>query len=99
MAERLLFGGPAANYQTFEYAGTADEALGQLDAGYAGWIKGVSSFGADGLAQPSGPAAGPYAASPMAALVLHINREVIHHGAEIALLRDLYQHHARNGRC
>jgi hypothetical protein len=26
----------------------------------------------------------------MAALVLHIHREVIHHGAEIALLRDLY---------
>jgi hypothetical protein len=27
----------------------------------------------------------------MAALVLHINREVIHHGAEVALLRDLYR--------
>jgi hypothetical protein len=27
--------------------------------------------------------------------VLHVNREVIHHGAEIALLRDLYRHHAR----
>jgi hypothetical protein len=26
----------------------------------------------------------------MAALVLHISREVIHHGAEIALLRDLH---------
>jgi hypothetical protein len=26
----------------------------------------------------------------MAELILHINREVIHHGAEIALLRDLY---------
>ncbi len=26
----------------------------------------------------------------MAALVLHINREMLHHGAEIALLRDLY---------
>lgn len=25
-------------------------------------------------------------------LVLHINREVIHHGAEIAVLRDLYVH-------
>ena len=25
-------------------------------------------------------------------LVLHINRELIHHGAEIALLRDLYVH-------
>jgi hypothetical protein len=28
----------------------------------------------------------------MTALILHINREVIHHGAEIALLRDLYVH-------
>ncbi|GAA1040446.1 hypothetical protein GCM10009557_61800 [Virgisporangium ochraceum] len=28
---------------------------------------------------------------PMAMLVLHVNREVIHHGAEIALLRDLYR--------
>ena len=26
----------------------------------------------------------------MAALVLHIHREVLHHGAEISLLRDLY---------
>jgi hypothetical protein len=26
----------------------------------------------------------------MATLVLHIHREVIHHGAEISLLRDLY---------
>jgi hypothetical protein len=28
----------------------------------------------------------------MAALVLHIHREVIHHGAEVSLLRDLYLH-------
>ncbi len=28
----------------------------------------------------------------MAGLVLHINREAIHHGAEIALLRDLWAH-------
>jgi DinB superfamily len=91
----LLFGGPHADYRTFEYAGTADEALSQLDAGYAGWIKGVGSFGEDGLAQRSGPAAGPYADSPMGALVLHINREVIHHGAEICLLRDLYRQEER----
>lgn len=26
-----------------------------------------------------------------AELVLHINREMLHHGAEIALLRDLYR--------
>ena len=45
-----------------------------------------------GLAEPCGPAEGPYAEESMATLVLHINREVIHHGAEIALLRDLYVH-------
>jgi hypothetical protein len=28
----------------------------------------------------------------MATLVLHINREVIHHGAEIACIRDLCVH-------
>ncbi len=28
----------------------------------------------------------------MAALVLHINRELIHHLSEVCLLRDLYMH-------
>ena len=46
----------------------------------------------DGLAEPCGPAEGPWAERPRAELVLHINRELIHHGAEIALLRDLYAH-------
>jgi hypothetical protein len=27
----------------------------------------------------------------MAELIVHINREVMHHGAEICLLRDLYR--------
>ena len=33
---------------------------------------------------------GPYADYPFSALILHINREMIHHGAEIACIRDLY---------
>jgi hypothetical protein len=33
----------------------------------------------------------PFPEEPMAGLVLHISREVIHHGAEISLLRDLYR--------
>jgi DinB superfamily len=84
------FGGPPADYQTFEYAGSAAGALSQLDHGYAAWVKGVRSLDADALARPCGPAEGPFADASMASLVLHINREVIHHGAEIALLRDLY---------
>lgn len=84
------FGGPPADYQTHRYAGTAAGALSQLDEAYAAWIRGVRGLGPDGLAQPCGPAEGPFADHPMGALVLHINREVIHHGAEVALLRDLY---------
>lgn len=84
------FGGPPADYPTFAYAGTAADALGQLDAAYGAWTAGVRGLGADGLARPCGPAEGRWADRPMAALVLHITREVVHHGAEIALLRDLY---------
>ncbi len=50
----------------------------------------MRGLGAAGLAEPCGPAEGPFAEFSMAALVLHIHREVIHHGAEISLLRDLY---------
>ncbi|GDY32260.1 DinB family protein [Gandjariella thermophila] len=89
------FGGPPVDYQTFDYPGTAAEALALLDRGYAAWIGGVRGLGEEGLARPCGPAEGPYADLPMAALVLHIHREVIHHGAEIALLRDLYLHRDR----
>jgi hypothetical protein len=86
------FGGPPMDYQTFEFAGSAAQALAQLDDAYAGWINGVRGLGGEGLARPCGPAEGPYAEHPLAELVLHINREAIHHGAEIALLRDLYRH-------
>lgn len=88
------FGGPACSYQTFPYAGTANESLHQLDAAYSAWMAGVRGLGADGLAKPCGPAEGPYAELSMAALVLHIHREAIHHGAEVSLLRDLYAHRA-----
>ena len=81
-----------ADYLEWEYAGTADAALAQLDEAYATWVAGVRALGEDGLQRPCGPAEGPWADHSMAELVLHINREVIHHGAETALLRDLYAH-------
>jgi hypothetical protein len=85
------FEGPAMSWRDFDYAGTANDALAQLDDVYFAWIKGVRGLGPDGLIRPCGPAEGPYADYPLAALVLHINREALHHGAEIALLRDLYR--------
>ena len=95
------FGGPdignaeSESWRNFTYAGRAKQALEQLDEEYARWIAGVRALSADGLERPCGPREDPYGDEPMAALVLHANREVIHHGAEITLLRDLYRHHAR----
>ena len=85
------FGGPAMDYMSFGYAGTASEALAQLDEVYAGWIAGVRGLDGSALAEPVGPSEGPWADHSTAELVLHINREAVHHLAEIALLRDLYR--------
>jgi hypothetical protein len=81
------FGGPPVDYFTHHYAAGAREALDQLDEAYAAWCAGVREVD---LEQPCGPSEGPYAEEPMAVLVLHIHRELLHHGAEIALLLDLH---------
>src|SRR5699024_8212793 len=86
------FGFRQCDYLTWDYAGTADEALSQLDETYAAWLAGVRALDSEALARPVGEAEGPFAEHPMAELVLHINREAIHHLAEIALLRDLWVH-------
>jgi len=86
------FGREAVDHESFEYADTAADALAQLDEEHDRWIAGVRGLGEAGLSEPSGPAEGPWGDSSMATLVLHINRELIHHGAEVALLRDLYAH-------
>lgn len=92
MRNHSHFGGPPADYQTWPYATAADTALSQLDDVYRVWHDGVLGLGDDDLTRPIGPAEGPWADRPMTDLILHINREVIHHGAEIACLRDLYTH-------
>ncbi len=95
MRNAAHFGRATVDYGSFEYAETAAGALAQLDAEYATWLAGVGSLGEAGLARPCGEAEGPYATLPMAALVLHINRELIHHLAEVCLLRDLHLHTRR----
>ncbi len=86
------FGGTAMSYETTTWSPSATDALDLVDETYAAWIEGVKGLTIADLQRPVGEAEGPFAEHPMAELVLHINREVIHHGAEIALLRDLYLH-------
>ena len=67
-------------------------ALALLDHHHRAWMAGVRALGPDDLARPCGPSEGPFADHPMGTLVLHINREALHHGAEVALLLDLFTH-------
>jgi hypothetical protein len=90
MRNHSHFDGPPADYQSCPYATDAATALDQLDDAYEKWMAGVHALTDDELQRPCGPAEGPYADRPFMTLVLHINREVIHHGAEIACIRDLY---------
>ncbi|WP_129667503.1 DinB family protein [Phytoactinopolyspora endophytica] len=71
--------------------GTATDALAFLEQAYALWHDGVAGLSDDDLRRPLGPKGAAYAEEPMAKLVLHVNREVMAHGAEICLLRDLYR--------
>lgn len=82
------FDGPPVEFGTYRYPVTAAEALDRLDQEYDRWINGVAGLGEDGLTQRCREP--HFESSSMAGLVLHIHREIIHHGAEIALLRDLY---------
>ena len=82
------FGGQPIDYDSYNYPGTAAAALIALDEEYVRWIDGVCSLSPEALTQACGEPG--FEGNTLAGLVLHIHREVIHHGAEISLLRDLY---------
>lgn len=85
------FGGPPVDFASFRYPGTAGEALRRLDDAYAAWSRGVGGLGVEGLTEPAGPPDSMPADWSTAGIVLHTHRELLHHGAEVALLRDLYR--------
>lgn len=70
---------------------TADAGLAFLDHWYGKWHEAIRALDDDGLAAPLGPKGGPFADDTMLGLITHLNREVMHHGAEICLLRDLHR--------
>jgi hypothetical protein len=90
MRNAAHFGGPPADYQSTLWPTGAQDTVAQLDDAYGRWIAGVSAFDDAALDRPCRPAEGVFGDLPYRALVLHINREAIHHLAEVMLLRDLY---------
>ena len=70
---------------------TAADALANLATAYSEWATVLELVGEPSLEQKLGPVAGPFANADRAGFVLHMLDEFIHHGAEIALLRDLWR--------
>lgn len=73
-----------------EAPATADAALAFLDEEYRRWHDALAALSDDEFAAPLGPKGGPFADDSMASLGQHVNRELMHHGGEVGLLRDLY---------
>jgi hypothetical protein len=85
------FAVPPTDPPAVRYSGTAEGALRQLDDGHDAWVSDVRNLGAAGLTRPQGAISpAQFADAPMVKLILYTNLEVIHHGAEVCLLRDLY---------
>jgi hypothetical protein len=84
-------GGPG-NFEVMAPApSTAADALATLAAAYSEWMAVLDRVSEAALGERLGPVAGPYADADKADFVLHMLDEFIHHGAEIALLRDLWR--------
>jgi hypothetical protein len=70
---------------------TASDAIAQLEQAYDLFKGNVAAADAETLTEPMGEVAGYYATDSRAAFVLHELDELIHHGSEIAAMRDMYR--------
>lgn len=76
---------------------SAEQALADLDRAVRTFADDARELG-DGAGEPIGAVAGPYGESTRRSYVLHVVDELVHHGAEAALLRDLYAARTTSGR-
>lgn len=71
--------------------GTATEALAALEAGFATTRSYLDALSDESLTETLGSIAGPWQHDDRGSFVLHMLDELIHHAAEIGVLRDLYR--------
>jgi hypothetical protein len=86
------FGDGTLTTAQIDFPSRAAAVPGFLDECYRAWRAGLTSLSPGEWSAPLGPAWGPYAEASTVDLALHVLDEVIHHGAEVSLLRDLYSH-------
>jgi hypothetical protein len=77
-----------------ELPGTASGVRTFLEANYRAWHSALAGLDEAGWKAPLGPTWGEYADDNTFDLALHILDEVVHHSAEVGLMRDLYSKRA-----
>ncbi|MDH3249005.1 MAG: DinB family protein [Acidimicrobiia bacterium] len=91
------FGSSGTRLSGREWVGTAVEAKRLTAAAFDTFAAGFAAIGDEGLSRKLGDAWTHFAEATHLDLFLHAQREVTHHSAEIALLRDLYRATGRLG--
>jgi hypothetical protein len=94
------FGTKSLIWNDIEFPGSADAALAFLERSHEAWYRGLDSLSEadlDIIGLSSFPQ-GLDPTLPFGAIFWWTNRELIHHGGEIALLRDLWLAHQANHR-
>jgi hypothetical protein len=89
-----VFGEGKLTTERIDFPPGAAAVPGFLDKHYQAWRAGMTGLSPDEWAAPLGPAWGLYAEDSKVDLALHVLDEVIHHSAEVGLLRDLYANRA-----
>jgi hypothetical protein len=84
------FNDDSANRMARELPADAASVLNYFDVVFQEWMEGLRSLKSTDWEATLGSKWGPYSDSNTYDLSLHILDELIHHGAEIALLRDLW---------
>jgi hypothetical protein len=86
-------GGHALTRDDYPVSGDAAGALAAFDAGAGAWRKALLSVD-DAALDTVGYCTYPHGSDseePFIDIVWWVNQELLHHGAEIAMLRDLYR--------
>jgi hypothetical protein len=81
---------PSGTFDADPVAATADEAVERLRQAYDRFRTHIANVDSATLTDPMGAVAKTFASSSRGAFILHELDELIHHGAEVAVLRDLY---------
>ncbi len=90
------FGSKSLQENDIEYPGSATDALAFLERSHQAWVAGLNTL-TDADMDVVGLSTYPHGLDPQlpfGPLLWWTNREVVHHGGEIGLLRDLWQFRA-----